>query len=383
MARLRKEERDPVLVLRKLQKEMESHFFEMGDVIEGLLVSLLAEQNVLLVGPPGSAKTQISQFLAQAIGGEFFDQLMSKFTVPDELFGPVDIIAMKEQKTFKRVTQGTLATANIALLDEIWKASSAIVNHLLRALNERTFKDNGGKIKLPLKMAIGASNEYPQGEETSAIFDRFNLKYETSYIEEDSNFMALLDSPDEDPIPNNTITLAELEQMIKEAKNLPVPNTIKITMKDMRRALKKDGIILSPRRWKKAIRFLKAKAYLRKSSSVGEDDLSFLNHVLWNHPEQRSVVIKLIAQVINPLMQKALEQMDIANEVWKNLDGKTGSTRNSALIEARLKFAGLRKKLEEFKVQGSGKSTTKIDEIYNKISQYQRQVADEILGGTI
>ncbi len=379
------ERQDPRLTLRAITKEMQGHFLEMNEIIEGLTIALVAEQNILLIGPPGSAKTQISKFIAKAISGEFFDQLMTKHTVPDELFGPVDIIAMREKKVFKRVTEGTLATADIALLDEIWKASSAIVNYLLRALNEREFKENGKVVKLPLKMAIACSNEYPTGEETSAIFDRFNLKYEATYITEDGNFLSLLSSKDEDPVPSVNITMGELQIMIDESKKVPVPKSIMEVMIQMRRELLRNGIILSPRRWKKAIRFLKARAYIRGATHVEEDDLGFLSNVLWNQPEQRIAVVKLIAQVINPLIQKAMEFMDMANEIWGNLKVTSGSSRSKSLVEARAKFANMRKELSvlETHMDEQKRSTTKLREIMDAISAYQRKVAEELLTGTV
>jgi MoxR-like ATPase len=370
-------------VLNKIKKEMKNHFLEMDEIIEGLFTALLAEQNILLIGPPGSAKTQISKFIAKAINGEFFDQLMTKHTVPEELFGPIDIIAMREEKKFKRASQGTLATADIALLDEIWKSSSAIVNYLLRALNEREFKENGKTIPLPLKMAIGCSNEYPQGEETSAIYDRFNLKYETTYIEEDKNFISLLNSKDIDPVPSDSISIKDLQKMIEESKSLLCPDPIIETMTEMRRELKNQGIILSPRRWKKAIRLLKAHAYLRGAKEIEEDDLSFLGNILWNDPQQKQIIIKLIHKTINPIIQKALEILDMANEVMTEINKKTGSQKGAALIEGRSKFVAMRKDLNIIKkqIEDQGKQTSKIDEIYNKVSEYQRNVAEELLNG--
>uniref|UniRef100_A0A6M3KX34 Putative ATPase domain containing protein n=1 Tax=viral metagenome TaxID=1070528 RepID=A0A6M3KX34_9ZZZZ len=372
--------------LQQIQKEMKTHFLEMDDVIEGLLVGLIAEQNVLLIGPPGSAKTQISKFIAKSIGGEFFDHLLTKYTVPDELFGPIDIIAMREKKVFKRVTEHTLATAHIALLDEFWKASSAIINYMLRAANEREFKENGQVIKLPLKMMIGASNEYPTGEETGAMYDRFNLKYETTYIEEDKNFLGLLCTADKDPEPTNNISLPELQDVITRAEALPCPKQILETLTQMRRELKKAGIILSPRRWKKSIRMLKAKAILRGAGKVEDEDIGFLSNVLWNNPEQKPVVTKLIAQVVNPLLQKAMELMDMASEIWRNLENTQGaSARGKALLEARAKFASMRKQLLEMKEQTTpqGKWMIKMEEIYEKVSQHQRAVAEELNSGLI
>jgi MoxR-like ATPase len=366
-------------IVKRIVFEMKAHFFELDEFIDGLFISLLAEQNVLVVGPPGTAKTQASTFIAKAIGGEFFDHLMTKFTVPDEVVGAVDIVALKEQKIFKRAVQGTLVTAHIALLDEIWKSSSAIVNTLLKILNERKFKENGKYTKVPLKMAIGASNEYPSGDETGAIFDRFNVKFEVNYIEERDNFLKMLAAPDKDPEPSVILPSSELEKLIQEAEAMVVPKSIMDILADMKEALKVAGIIISTRRWKKSIRLIKASALFYGRTQVEEDDMAFLTNVLWNLPEQRSVVKKLIISTVNPINQKAAEIMDSANEsrnAWRQ------NPQMGVLWEARDNFVRMRGELKQLleQAKGAGKSTSKIEEITEKIKSYQIEVVEKAQG---
>ena len=267
--------------------------------------------------------------------------------------------------------------------------SEAEMDYVIRffdstAWGAREFKENGHVIKLPLKMMIGASNEYPSSEETGAMYDRFNLKYETTYIEEDSNFLSLLNTKDKDPEPTTSITLIDLQELINKAENLVCSKNIMEILIQVRRELKKAGIILSPRRWKKAIRLIKAKSLLRGGLKVEEEDLGFLSNVLWNEPEQRSVVIKLIAQIVNPLLQKAMELMDMAAEIWSNLEKASGSAiRGKALIESRSKFGNIRKQLLEMKESTPGKWVPAMENIYEKVSKWQRVVAEELTTGTI
>ena len=131
---------------------------------------------------------------------------------------------------------------------------------------------------------------------------------------------------------------------------------------------------------------LKAKAILRGAGKVEDEDIGFLSNVLWNNPEQKPVVTKLIAQVVNPLLQKAMELMDMASEIWRNLENTQGaSARGKALLEARAKFASMRKQLLEMKEQTTpqGKWMIKMEEIYEKVSQHQRSVAEELNSGLI
>src|SRR5438552_2210026 len=126
-----------------LQTEMEGHLFERHDELEGLLLALLSRQHLLLVGPKGAAKSMMIRMLAGAIdGAKYFERLMTRFTLPDELFGPVSISALKKDR-FSRLTRGYLPEANFAFLDEIWKANSSILNSLLALINERLFYKDG------------------------------------------------------------------------------------------------------------------------------------------------------------------------------------------------------------------------------------------------
>ncbi len=145
-----------------LQADMESHLFERHEEIGGLILALLSRQHVLLVGPKGAAKSMMIRVLAQAIqGAQYFERLLTRFTLPEELFGPVSISALKKDR-FSRVTHNYLPEAHFAFLDEIWKANSSILNSLLSLLNERLFYNDGDIIQSPLETLMGASGEVPQ-----------------------------------------------------------------------------------------------------------------------------------------------------------------------------------------------------------------------------
>uniref|UniRef100_A0A6M3LI67 Putative ATPase domain containing protein n=1 Tax=viral metagenome TaxID=1070528 RepID=A0A6M3LI67_9ZZZZ len=357
--------------------EMNGLFLEREEINYALVVAMVSEQNMLMVGPPGTAKSMVANYLGKAIGGKFFQRLMHKFMTPDELFGPPDIGALKNGH-YKRVSENTLLDADVALLDEIWKASSAINNSILTVLNERRYAENGDVKKLPLKLVVGASNEYPQGEELAAAFDRWPIRLEASYIEEAENFFKLLESPDQDPTPKTIVPFEEVKQLVEKAKAINPDRKICMVLDNLKRSLMKEGIVISDRRWKKSIRILKAVAVLAGRDQIEEDDLSFLTNVLWNQPEQKKAVAKIIISLVNPLRQKALEILDAANEI--NRVALAGGS--AQLAECNDKFRRMKGDLEKLHNQSkdSGKSTQVFEEVKEKIERMQKVVISKLTG---
>src|SRR5262249_36652430 len=146
------------------RRELSEALIERDEEIDVVLTALVAQQHVLLVGPPGTAKSLLLDALARWLDGRKFSALLTRFSQPVQLFGPVSLRALKEDR-FVRVTAGRLPEADLAYLDEIWKASSAILNTLLKVLNERTFDPgDGALVKVPLKVCVAASNEWPSPE---------------------------------------------------------------------------------------------------------------------------------------------------------------------------------------------------------------------------
>lgn len=362
--------------LRALRKEMEENFFERAEIIEGLLTGLLARQNVLMVGAPGTAKTMLTQFLAAAIKASGFDILLTKFTTPDEVLGPVDIKALKEG-SFKRRMDGYLGTAHIALLDEIWKASSAIANALLRAINEKEMRENGSTIKIPLMLVVGCSNEYPQGDELSAIRDRFNINYETRYIGDDANFKAMLKMASK-PKPKATMGLDEVEALQAQAQAVAVPDRIIENLIAIRVELKKAGIVISDRRWRVCMDIIKGHAVLEGRAEANEDDLLFLRNVLWNDPQQKVTVGGIVGKVSNPYAQKALELLDMATDVYRAAvaDGGTG-----VVFEANDKMKKMITDLMELvnTTKAAGKSVSRVEEALDKVKGLRADMAEKFL----
>lgn len=303
--------------LQSLRAEFNAQFLERGYVIDALLALIVAKQHGLLLGPPGTSKSTLIVKLAQVFDGQYFVRLLTKTSVPEELFGPYAISKL-QQDEFVRKTDGYLPVAHFAFLDEIFKANSAILNSLLTILQEREF-DNGGKREaVPLQSAIGASNEMPAGgEELHALFDRFIWRYWLGYLKDENNRRTLLKM--QSIHIQSRLSLEELAVMQQEASALEVGDHIIDAILKIRSSLENEGIIVSDRRLREILPFLKAYAYVMGDSSVSEDHLEVLIDCFWLKPQDRKTVQGIVIKLGNPVTAEALELLDQAHEALKKL----------------------------------------------------------------
>src|SRR3954462_8521693 len=168
--------------LGQIARTLESRFLGKDEVIRLLLIAVVAGGHAVLVGPPGTPKSALIRMFARLLHANYFEYLLTRFTEPNEIFGPVDIAAFREGRYQRRV-EGMLRTAEVVFLDEIFKSNSAILNALLTLLNERRYTSGGVVMRCPLLSCFGASNEVPTDENLTAIFDRFLLRIRSDNLD--------------------------------------------------------------------------------------------------------------------------------------------------------------------------------------------------------
>jgi MoxR-like ATPase len=309
------------------RKELADALIERDVEVDLVLTALIAREHPLLVGPPGTAKSLLLDSLMAWMHGKRFTALLTKFTCPEELFGPISVAGLKEDK-YRRVTAGKLPEADGCFLDEIWKASSAILNTLLRLLNKRVFDAGDGTlVKVPLRICVAASNEWPQqqegGKELGALFDRFLLRRTVRPILTAAGRKRLLWERDHAPKLSTTITPAEVDQAYADALALPWTDEAREALETILRELTKEGIQPGDRRQFKAIAVCQAFAYLCGAGCVEPEHLEVLAHVLWDAPEEQpEKVAQIVAKIANPTAMRINQLLLEAEQILAATDVK-------------------------------------------------------------
>ncbi len=368
--------------IQTIRQELHNTFVERDDVVDGTLAALLAREHVLFIGPPGTAKSMLAEELCRRIqGASYFEWLLTKFSTPEEIFGPISLKAL-ENDEFVRITKDKLPEAHVSFLDEIFKANSSILNALLAIINERKFHNGGMPVTVPLMTLIGASNELPDEEELTALYDRFLVRFLVDYISEDANFIQMLAAK---PSNNGTkITLQELEEMQEEASRIEIPDLIVNLLVTVRNKLKKENIIASDRRYHNSLGILKAKAFLDGRDHVVDSDLVILAHVLWSNPEEIRTVQNIIYDLANPFERRAEEFLKQAEEIlaYAKREWADADERTRAGIEAHTKFKKIHSRLAEMirRVHQEGRSLGRIEEVRLQVEAMHNYILENCLG---
>lgn len=364
--------------LKKIREELRQTFLERGDLIDGALSALLSSQHLLIIGPPGTAKSMLADEICRRIqGANYFQWLLTRFSTPEELFGAVSLKAL-EQDDYRRVTSHKLPEAHIAFLDEIFKANSSILNAILTLINERIFHNGKEIVPVPLLTLFGASNELPEDDELMALYDRFLLRFVVKYIEEDFRFLRMLETPTQ--IERTTISLEELQEMQAQARNVSIPDYIYRTVADIRRELGKINVVASDRRYRQSLSLLQAHAYLTGQGRVTEQDLFFLEHVLWRDPGEQPQLRDTIRELllgyeaeVKELLYESHEIRDSALRPWE-----TSDERARALIELHTKLRNILAKVDQIveKAKKLGRPLERVGAIKEEIEEIQKQMLE-------
>ena len=355
---------------KQLLGEMNRGIYEKETEISLSLLAALAGESIILLGPPGVAKSMVAKQLKTAFrDAQNFEYLMSRFSTPDEIFGPVSIQKLKTSDTYERAVEGYLPTADVVFLDEIWKAGPAIQNTLLTVINEKLFRNGNREMHLPLKLLVAASNELPaKGEGLEALWDRFVIRIESRPIKLEKNFRAMLleshadfsrstrvlghadfadnadfsgsmgksgstdstdfssptDFTDSTDFSDLKITAEEYAEWAEKICKIGVKEEVLDAISAIRKSLRavnvdeaaeRRNIYVSDRRWKNIVRLLRTSAFMQDREEVDICDLLPIYHCLWQEPEERDAIRSIVIRALfSPFAEKLVEMKNALAE---------------------------------------------------------------------
>ncbi len=284
---------------------MGAHFLDKQEIIRLMLVSAIAGEHMVIVGPPGTAKSAMVGMFAKLVDARYFEYLLTRFTEPNELFGPVDIAAFRDGKYTRRI-ENMLPSAEIVFLDEIFKSSSAILNSLLHVINERKFANGPNLVQVPLISLFAASNEVPNDDSLGAMFDRFLLRVLSDNLDS-YHFGELMQKGIALEVARMT-GKGDAQKPILSARDLRTlqasfdrfmvfPDDFLAKYKGLIFQIRSEGVSVSDRRAVKLLKLFAASAVFDGRTRVHDGDFFVLRHI-WNNLDQ----VELLAEIVNPVV---------------------------------------------------------------------------------
>lgn len=330
--------------LRGFMDAVNGAFPERRNEVKALMLGLITRQHVLLLGPPGTAKSALTRTFCTALGGRYFEYLMGKFTQPEAVLGPYSISGLKAD-TFERKLDGYLATAEIAFLDEIFKSNNAMLNTLLSVLNERIIVNGAGKVHAcPLESLVGASNELPDEDAgMEALYDRFLFRCDVADLRNRDTFLDVVTGPA--PAVGVKINRADLDAVRKLAATVDV-TPVRDLIGDLRDALARNhGVMISTRRWRWLVDAIRANAALAGRNAAQGTDLMALLDALWSKPTDRAAIASTLANMVSPDLAAGQKLYDAAVEQFGKVDSSFASAE--AITQGGMANRELKKIVQE------------------------------------
>lgn len=375
--------------LNKIGAELRAEYYERDSLIEAALLAVVSKNHMFVLGPPGTAKTAaLTNLMHRFIGATTFEALLSRTRPDAAILGPYNLPELRDKGNFHRKTNGFLPDATLAILDEIGKMSPVLGHDLLPLLNERVYHEvNGGRSKraVPLYTCFTAANELitNDSDDAAALWDRLPIRVVVDYIQEPSNFQAMLTGGK--PPAGTTVDWADVADAIDNA----VP-AIKLTSDALQAVMRlRDGLIASQihpsdRRFKQSVGIMQASAFLNGRSEVTDEDVQVLRYTLWDTPEQIKPVERLTLSVSNPDAEKLIEWSDYLDEVNLGIDSRKEQAYQSKAAfgtESSGKLKVMTRELEKLRDEAAkaGRSTARIDQVVERHKAVRRRIFTDLL----
>jgi len=292
--RLRQEVVDP----------LKSRFVGRDEVIDLIALALVAGEHLFLHGPPGTAKSALIRQFATSVHGHYFEYMLTRFSEPNEIFGPIDLVRLREG-TVATVTSGMLPEAEFVFLDELFNANSAILNNLLTVLNERVYRRGIETHRLPMLSLFSASNHLPEDEALQALFDRFLLRCHVGPLRREAMPQLLTAgwALEQAKVAETSLSAGNLRELSRRVYAVDLtqvsPSYAEVVFK-----IRDLGIAYSDRRAVKVMKLLAASALLCGREQATASDLWVLRYV-WDREEQ----IDSLTALINGILEQHQEDL--------------------------------------------------------------------------
>lgn len=377
--------------MARIAVEMNNMFVERDDLIKLMMLAVTTGTNLLMLGPPGTAKSAITYELCGRVeNANYFQWMLNKTSDPSEILGPFSVKAM-ENDHFMRMTSGKLPEAHIAFMDEVFKSNAPTLNALLTIMNEHIFYNDGKPQDVPLITMIGASNEPPEDESLDAMYDRFIFRMNVAYVKDAGNKKRMHANYIDNRAGllglagKTTITLDELLCLQKAAQSVKVPKDVINKFIRLISDLDRQAIHVSDRRQNECFKVMQGSAILRGSNVVGLDDFKSLIYVLWEKEEHIPLIESTILKMVNPYDDRFKELKENFAQVKSDIESITDATQKSKkAIESKGVIEKIVSKTNKLINEASknGKDITDFNQFRDDMVAYNQQLIATALGTT-
>lgn len=354
--------------MQRIGVEMNSLFVEREELVKLMQLAICTGTNLLMLGPPGTAKSQITQELCSRIeNANYFQWMLNKTSDPSEILGSFSIKQM-ENDHFMRVTDGKLPEAHIAFMDEVFKANSPTLNTLLTIMNEHIFYNDGKANNVPLISMFGASNEGPEDESLDALYDRFIFRMNVQYVHDTANKKRMHSNYIDKRAGllglagKTTITLQELQTLQAATATVKIQKDLVNKFIRLINELERQAIHVSDRRQNECFKVMQGSAILAGRPQVSLEDFKSLVYVLWEKEEHIPIIESTILKMVNPYDDRFKELKDNFTQIKRDIDGITDpQEKTKRSIESKATIEKL---------------VSKVNRLINEASKNGRDIAD-------